>query len=59
MNRIGLGLALAFSCGAAAGADEPPVEFGRTAFHRDFGQAVAKAKAGAKPLFVLFDEVPG
>lgn len=59
MNRIYLGLALAFSSGCAANADEPPVELGRIAFQRDFGQAVAKAKAGAKPLFVLFDEVPG
>jgi transcription termination factor Rho len=36
-----------------------PPELGRVPFLRDYAAAVAKAKADKKPLFVLFDEVPG
>ena len=36
-----------------------PPEFGRVPFLRDYAAAVEKAKKEKKPLFVLFDEVPG
>jgi hypothetical protein len=36
-----------------------PPELGRVPFLRDYAAAIAKAKADKKPLFVLFDEVPG
>jgi hypothetical protein len=36
-----------------------PPELGRVPFLRDYAAAVEKAKADKKPLFVLFDEVPG
>ncbi len=36
-----------------------PSELGRIPFQRDYAEALAKAKADKKPLFVLFDEVPG
>ena len=49
---VGSGLA----CSRAA---EPPTEFGRVPFQRDYAAGLAKAKADRKPLFVLFDEVPG
>lgn len=39
-------------------ADRPP-ELGRIPFHRDYAAAVELAKKEKKPLFVLFDEVPG
>ena len=34
-------------------------ELGRVAWERDFDQALARGKAQHKPLFVLFQEVPG
>jgi hypothetical protein len=40
-------------------AEKTPPELGRVPFLRDYAAAVAKAKADKKPLFVLFDEVPG
>lgn len=40
-------------------ADKPPPELGRVPFHRDYPAAVELAKKEKKPLFVLFDEVPG
>ena len=36
-----------------------PPELGRIPFSRDYAAAVKQAKAEKKPLFVLFDEVPG
>lgn len=41
-----------------ASAKTPP-ELGRVPFLRDYAAAVERAKAEKKPLFVLFDEVPG
>lgn len=40
-------------------ADKTPPELGRVSFHRDYAAAVELAKKEKKPLFVLFDEVPG
>jgi hypothetical protein len=37
----------------------PPEEFGKVVFQRDYSAAVKQAKADKKPLFVLFDEIPG
>jgi hypothetical protein len=48
---------LLVSCVMAA---EPnPPELGTVVFQRDWAKAVAASKATTKPLFVLFDEVPG
>lgn len=58
-------LAVALSAGGMAVAQQseteskPPPELGRVPFLRDYAAAVEKAKAEKKPLFVLFDEVPG
>ena len=43
----------------AAGAGEPRVELGKVPWLRSFDAAVKQAAAATKPLFVLFDEVPG
>lgn len=43
--------------GVRAGAR--PRELGRVHFERDFERAVQASKASGKPLFLLFDEVPG
>ena len=40
-------------------ADKTPPELGRVPFLRDYPAAVEQAKKEKKPLFVLFDEVPG
>ena len=39
--------------------EKRPPELGRVPFLRDYAAAVERAKAEKKPLFVLFDEVPG
>ena len=39
--------------------DLQPVELGRIAWHRDFAEATGIAKQSGKPLFTLFQEVPG
>ena len=39
--------------------EKTPPEFGRVPFLRDYAAAVEKAKKEKKPLFLLFDEVPG
>jgi hypothetical protein len=44
---------------ARAAEPVPPEEFGKVKFLRDYPTALAKAKADKKPLFVLFDEIPG
>ena len=55
-----------FVGGVAVAADPPksevkksPPELGRVPFLRDYPAAVEQAKKEKKPLFVLFDEVPG
>ena len=61
MNRTILCLSVLF-LGGCVMATEPAAiapELGRIAFQRNFAEAVAKAKVDTKPLFVLFDEVPG
>ncbi|MCU0704801.1 MAG: thioredoxin family protein [Fimbriiglobus sp.] len=40
-------------------AEKTPPELGRVPFLRDYPAAVEQAKKEKKPLFVLFDEVPG
>lgn len=40
-------------------AEKAPPELGRVPFLRDYAAAVEQAKKEKKPLFVLFDEVPG
>lgn len=40
-------------------AEKTPPELGRVPFLRDYVAAVGQAKKEKKPLFVLFDEVPG
>ena len=49
-------LAVAFSCADAA---EQPAELGLVEWERGFDQAVERAKRDEKPVFVLFQEVPG
>jgi hypothetical protein len=39
--------------------EKTPPELGRVPFLRDYAAAVEQAKKEKKPLFVLFDEVPG
>lgn len=67
-SRSLLTLTLALLAAVALSADPPkadpqpqarPPEFGRVPFLRDYAAAVQRAKAEKKPLFVLFDEVPG
>jgi len=41
------------------GAVEQESELGRVRFARDYDAARARARREQKPLFVLFDEVPG
>ena len=40
-------------------AAQNPVELGRVAWHRGFGEATRIAKEKDRPLLVLFQEVPG
>ena len=52
--------ALESSEGAAAGGSrDRPVELGAVAWERDFESAVAAGKKSGKPIFLLFQEVPG
>ena len=61
MNRTILGLSVLFLGGCVVAAEPTAIapELGRITFQRNFAAAVTKAKADTKPLFVLFDEVPG
>lgn len=57
MNMTGipatvLGLSLLFAA-------EAPKELGTVRFERDLDAALAAAKASGKPVFLLFQEVPG
>jgi hypothetical protein len=36
-----------------------PVEQGKVSWLRDYDQAIGKSKESGKPLFVLFQEIPG
>jgi hypothetical protein len=36
-----------------------PEEFGKVVFLRDYAAALKQAKTDKKPLFLLFDEIPG
>lgn len=36
-----------------------PIEFGRVRWEREFDAAATRARDSGKPLFVLFQEVPG
>jgi hypothetical protein len=38
---------------------ETPRELGTVRFERDLDRALATAKSSAKPVFLLFQEVPG
>ncbi len=38
---------------------QAPVELGRVAWQRDFHRAQAEAHLSAKPILLLFQEVPG
>lgn len=64
MHRLLVLLAVAV-VGPVVAADPPkaapkaPPELGRVPFLRDYAAAVDQAKKERKPLFVLFDEVPG
>lgn len=52
--------ALAWSAGEMrALPDDTPVELGRVRFETDFERALARAKAESKPVFLLFQEIPG
>ncbi len=65
-SSVLLTLVAVFVGGVAVAADPPkadakkaPPELGRIPFLRDYAAAVEQAKKEKKPLFVLFDEVPG
>ena len=51
-------LALA-SCQADPGNNKNPVEVGNVSWLRDYPTALAKSKESGKPVFLLFQEVPG
>ena len=40
-------------------ATDPPVELGKVDWHRDFDKGIALSKKAQKPIFLLFQEVPG
>jgi hypothetical protein len=48
----------AFSCSCSA-APEQPIEVGKVQWQRDLGTALASSKESKKPVFALFQEVPG
>ncbi len=51
---------LAFaSCQADSGTNTNPVEVGTVAWLRDYPAALAQSKESGKPIFLLFQEVPG
>ena len=55
-NLIPMIAALSFSCSAAP---EQPVEVGKVKWQRDLDAALASSKKTGKPVFALFQEVPG
>ncbi len=54
-----IGYVFFLNSSAFAAEPQPPEEFGKAVFLRDYPTALKKAKADKKPLFVLFDEIPG
>lgn len=53
-------LALALCAGEVTSkTDDRPVELGRVSFEVDFERALARAKTEQKPVFLLFQEIPG
>ncbi|MCB0557356.1 MAG: thioredoxin family protein [Lewinellaceae bacterium] len=51
-------LLLCFCC-SRPGLSNPPEELGKVAWQRDFGQGLERASLEDKPVFLLFQEVPG
>lgn len=49
--------ALLSSCTSSA--DEKPPEIGKVSWRTDHADALAEARRTGKPLFLLFQEVPG
>ena len=60
-----LRVSLAALCAAAtlpsanASEEDPPVEFGKVTWERDFDTGMRRAKELDKPALILFQEVPG
>lgn len=57
-----LALALVVTVAATLGscmAQQNPVEIGKVKWTRDLDGALAKSKKSGKPVFLLFQEVPG
>jgi thioredoxin-related protein len=52
-------LILGFSSVALSQGTQTPAELGKVAWVRDFEQGLARAKKEQKPVFLLFQEVPG
>ena len=52
-------LLIAVGCTQAQTSSSAYAEFGRVAFERDYAKALERAKKENKPLFILFDELPG
>lgn len=44
---------------SALAGDTRPTELGRVEFGRDLERAFELARAGSKPVFLLFQEIPG
>src|SRR5258706_973783 len=45
--------------GSVLAGESAPRELGKVRWHRDFDAATAESRASGRPLFVLFQEVPG
>jgi len=43
----------------AAQRSDNPIELGKVEWLRDYDEAIAQSKATGKPIFLLFQEVPG
>ena len=54
-----LGCAHGSTSQAADPTPERPVELGAVDWERDYERAVARSKKSGKPIFLLFQEVPG
>ena len=58
-RRSGLALLTGLGLFGLVGAASTPRELGQVDWERDFAQATARADASGKPLFALFQEIPG